>query len=185
MLRRALTLALMALVGLVAVSARRINRARRQACAMALGSPREFAGLTLNADHVVSTSPCGLAVAYGGLRPVLPGHTIVAPTRRVERFAQLQDDELQAIVRLALSVQRQVGSHLNATAFNLALKDGKGAGQPVPHLHLHVVPRTAGDLAVNDEVYGRIDRWSPAGEPNVVPPMVLPPDEAQRGGAGG
>ena len=103
----------------------------------------------------------------------------------VPRLDRVSDDELQAIVRLALSVQRQVGSHLNATAFNLALKDGKGAGQPVPHLHLHVVPRTAGDLAVNDEVYGRIDRWSPAGEPNVVPPMVLPPDEARRGGAGG
>ncbi len=37
------------------------------------------------------------------------------------------------------------------------LQDGPAAGQSVPHLHVHVLPRKEGDFANNDEVYDAID----------------------------
>ncbi|KAG6403534.1 hypothetical protein SASPL_135758 [Salvia splendens] len=39
----------------------------------------------------------------------------------------------------------------------LALKDGHQAGQTVPHVHIHVVPRKGGDFEKNDEIYDGID----------------------------
>lgn len=37
------------------------------------------------------------------------------------------------------------------------LQDGPAAGQSVPHLHVHILPRKEGDFANNDEVYDAID----------------------------
>ena len=50
---------------------------------------------------------------------------------------------------------RLFGPKYGATAHNIAVHDGACAGQPVllPHTHVNLVPRRAGDLAINDEVY--------------------------------
>ena len=166
------TLFVMAAAMISTALARHVQRTLR-AARNVIGSPRYFAHITFKADHVLATSPGGEAVAYSGVRPVLPGHVIVAPTRRVKVLEQLSAREMGALFRLVRTVQRQVGEDMGATAFNLAIKDGNAAGQPVPHLHVHVVPRTPGDLAANDEVYERIDRWAPDGPPNNPPPLQM------------
>jgi bis(5'-adenosyl)-triphosphatase len=45
--------------------------------------------------------------------------------------------------------------------FNVAVQDGPQAGQSVPHVHVHVLPRVSGDLARNDDVYEALELWSP------------------------
>lgn len=40
------------------------------------------------------------------------------------------------------------------------LQDGPVAGQSVPHVHVHVLPRVPNDLAKNDDIYGEIDKDS-------------------------
>ena len=63
------------------------------------------------------------------------------------------------------------------------MQDGPAAGQSVPHLHVHVLPRKAGDFANNDEVYDAIDDKSNAYRPQYAPyvelcvgliPLVMP-----------
>lgn len=39
-----------------------------------------------------------------------------------------------------------------------AIQDGSAAGQTVPHVHVHVIPRRAGDFTSNDEVYDELDK---------------------------
>ena len=39
----------------------------------------------------------------------------------------------------------------------LSRQDGPAAGQTVPHVHVHCLPRTAGDFANNDDVYGALE----------------------------
>ena len=45
----------------------------------------------------------------------------------------------------------------HATALNVAIQDGSDAGQSVPHVHAHIIPRKPADLPNTDDVYAKID----------------------------
>eukprot|EP00928_Gymnodinium_smaydae_P065530 TRINITY_DN48650_c0_g1_i1.p1 TRINITY_DN48650_c0_g1~~TRINITY_DN48650_c0_g1_i1.p1 ORF type:complete len:349 (-),score=66.34 TRINITY_DN48650_c0_g1_i1:66-1112(-) len=143
-----------------------------------VGEHFRFAHLHVGATKVLSWSPSGSSVILRNLRPILPGHVVAASERRVARLEDLREGELLDLVESVRSVQNVARAQHGATAFNLALKDGDAAGQPVPHVHMHLVPRRPGDLAENDLVYELIDRWSPIdGHENIPPPLEIPPDD--------
>jgi diadenosine tetraphosphate (Ap4A) HIT family hydrolase len=87
-----------------------------------------------------------LVVAFLDIHPWNPGHTLVVPRRHVESFTGLSEAEVQ---QLALCGQRIAAALKQGfdgcDAVTLSLADGATAGQDVPHTHLHVVPRHAGD----------------------------------------
>eukprot|EP00633_Aureoumbra_lagunensis_P001822 CAMPEP_0197291696 /NCGR_PEP_ID=MMETSP0890-20130614/18279_1 /TAXON_ID=44058 ORGANISM="Aureoumbra lagunensis, Strain CCMP1510" /NCGR_SAMPLE_ID=MMETSP0890 /ASSEMBLY_ACC=CAM_ASM_000533 /LENGTH=273 /DNA_ID=CAMNT_0042764975 /DNA_START=33 /DNA_END=851 /DNA_ORIENTATION=- len=89
------------------------------------------------------------------LSPLLPGHVILAPKRQVARLIDLNDEEFDELCAAIRLVQN------DAPAFNIAMKDGSAAGQPIPHCHFHVIPRTPGDLPRNDDIYEMLDAWAP------------------------
>ena len=80
--------------------------------------------------------------------PISPGHTLVIVKRVVARFQELTADEK---TRLLTWVDWCV-AHLERTlepkpdGFNVGLNDGAAAGQTVPQLHVHVIPRYHGDV---------------------------------------
>ena len=49
-------------------------------------------------------------------------------------------------------------------AFNVAVQDGRAAGQSVPHVHVHILPRLAGDFENNDDIYQELEDWAPRNE---------------------
>lgn len=57
---------------------------------------------------------------------------------------------------------RTIGAPLEtffkSEALTFAIQDGLAAGQTVPHVHIHVVPRKHGDFARNDQVYDELDK---------------------------
>jgi len=137
--------------------------------------------LRLGAEKVLYTSPKALSAALSDLRPVLPGHSLVVPMRYVERLEDLSEEEAVDLFETARSAQQLLRGRYGATAFNWAVKDGAAAGQAMPHLHVHVVPRKANDLPANDLVYELIDLWTPLdGQENVPPPMDLPEDDQRK-----
>jgi bis(5'-adenosyl)-triphosphatase len=108
---------------------------------------------------------------------VLPGHVVVVPRRPVTRLAQLTDRELVDLFSTVRASQQAAGAFESpAPDFNIAIHDGETAGQPVPHVHCHVVPRRPGDLAENDMVYTLLQGWAPAA-------LVPPGSQGQRGPA--
>ena len=46
----------------------------------------------------------------------------------------------------------------------VAVQDGPAAGQSVPHVHVHILPRSMGDLERNDDVYDALELWAPREE---------------------
>ena len=58
---------------------------------------------------------------------------------------------------LVQRVGRGVEQQYNAAALTVTLQDGPAAGQTVPHVHVHVLPRRWGDFEPNDKVYDAID----------------------------
>lgn len=178
--RRPQAAALLAAAGALAMLLLAL-RARRRSSALASGEAPRFAQLQLEPGKVFFQSPSGFSLALRDLRPILPGHLVVVPRRPVERLAELSKEETVDLFETACRVQALARPHYGATAFNWAMKDGRGAGQPVPHLHLHVVPRKAHDLPENDLVYGLLDRWTPIeGQDNLPPAIgILADDQRQ------
>jgi histidine triad (HIT) family protein len=82
-------------------------------------------------------------VGFLDARPVFKGHVLLVPRRHVVTLpdlpAELRDPFLEAAQRLARAVVDGLGAQGSFVAMNNTVS------QSVPHLHLHVVPRTKGD----------------------------------------
>jgi ATP adenylyltransferase len=78
--------------------------------------------------------------------PYASGHLMVAPFRHVGDFAELEDEEVVEIHRLASAGLGALAQIYGPQGFNLGWNLGRIAGAGiVDHVHLHVVPRWAGD----------------------------------------
>ncbi|KAF2002306.1 HIT-like protein [Amniculicola lignicola CBS 123094] len=87
-----------------------------------------------------------LSFALVNLKPLLPGHVLVSPRRIVPRFNDLSAAEVQDLFLTTQRVSRTIERVFNATALNIAIQDGVDAGQSVPHVHTHIIPRKTDDL---------------------------------------
>jgi histidine triad (HIT) family protein len=84
-----------------------------------------------------------LCVAFLDHRPLFPGHVLLVPRAHVATLADLPDDLLAPLARLARELARAVEEALSAEGTFVAINDK--VSQSVPHLHVHVVPRRRGD----------------------------------------
>ncbi|XP_048425988.1 bifunctional bis(5'-adenosyl)-triphosphatase/adenylylsulfatase FHIT [Pyrus x bretschneideri] len=98
-----------------------------------------------------------LSYAMVNLRPLVPGHVLVCPRREVKRFGDLTADETSDLWITAQKVGNQLESYHKASSLTLAIQDGPQAGQSVPHVHIHILPRKVGDFEKNDEIYDALD----------------------------
>ena len=83
--------------------------------------------------------------AFLDIFPRRQGHTLVIPTRPVQRLAALTQDERSSLMDGVAEVQHRLGRKFSTTDFTVCVHDGPLAGQEVPHVHVHVLPRTSGD----------------------------------------
>ena len=91
--------------------------------------------------HVVFSDD--VAVAFLDIRPLFAGHTLVMPRDHYETLADLPVDLIDPLFRRARRLSAVMESHLGAQGSFVAINNR--VSQSVPHLHVHVVPRTKGD----------------------------------------
>lgn len=85
-------------------------------------------------------------LAFLDIRPLSPGHTLVVPKAHASGLADLVPDAGGHAFAAAQRVGRALRSGpVAADGVNLVLNDGRAAAQTVFHVHIHVVPRFAGD----------------------------------------
>jgi bis(5'-adenosyl)-triphosphatase len=82
----------------------------------------------------------------------------VCNKRKEKRFVQLTCEEVAELHYLAQRVGIMLQSQFSANALTLNVQDGDDAGQSIPHVHVHVLPRKPGDFTNNDDIYDAIDR---------------------------
>jgi bis(5'-adenosyl)-triphosphatase len=91
------------------------------------------------------------------LKPILPGHVLVSPRRVVPRVADLTPAETSDLFLTVRRIGRMIERLYGATSLNIAVQDGVHAGQSVPHVHAHIIPRKPADLDPIDAVYHMLD----------------------------
>ncbi|WP_114905740.1 HIT family protein [Ornithinimicrobium murale] len=82
-------------------------------------------------------------IAFLDRRPVFKGHVLVCPREHVVTLTDLPDELLQPVFAGARLMAATVKQALGSTGSFVALNNT--VSQSVPHLHVHVVPRTKGD----------------------------------------
>lgn len=78
--------------------------------------------------------------------PVSPGHSLVVIKRRIDTWWEATETERHDLIALVDVVKAQLDAELRPDGYNVGFNSGQVAGQTVPHFHLHVIPRFAGDV---------------------------------------
>lgn len=97
----------------------------------------------LDASRIVLANPHAQAISDGF--PISPGHTLIIPKRHVASFFELTPEEQKAMLDLLAEMRQLLLAERNPDGFNIGINDGAAAGQTIMHLHIHLIPRYAGD----------------------------------------
>ena len=87
-----------------------------------------------------------VAVVVRDAYPVSPGHTLVIPRRHVGSFFELQRCEQVAMLLLVDQARVVLEREFAPGGYTIGINDGVAAGQTVPHVHMHLIPRRLGDV---------------------------------------
>lgn len=86
-------------------------------------------------------------LAFLDIKPINLGHTLVIPKNHCESISDVSEEVLTKMGRAAKKIAAALRESLSSKCegITLHLADGKAAGQEVPHIHLHIIPRYNGD----------------------------------------
>ena len=99
---------------------------------------------TLPLQRVVDEN--GTALSIRDKYPVSPGHTLLIPKRHTESFFDLSASERADLFALLDRAKFTLDKEFKPQGYNIGVNDGRAAGQTVPHLHVHLIPRFVGDF---------------------------------------
>ena len=89
-------------------------------------------------------------IAFMDINPVNPGHALAVAKGHWPTVDVIPADVLADVARTAQRVAKAVMKALAPEGVNLMQANGVAAGQSVPHLHIHIMPRRRGDnVSVN------------------------------------
>jgi diadenosine tetraphosphate (Ap4A) HIT family hydrolase len=98
---------------------------------------------TLANDRIVMHNDLGLVVRDAF--PVSVGHTLIIPKRHMTSLFDATAAEAASMFTLLQQAKAELQQTFRPTGFNIGINDGAAAGQTVPHLHVHLMPRYQGD----------------------------------------
>lgn len=107
-------------------------------------SPTSCPFCTIAVDRTIATVSLAFAIRDGF--PLSPGHTLIIPRRHVGSWFEASEAEREQITSLLDLCKSHLDREFRPASYNIGINDGPAAGQTVPHLHVHLIPRYLGDL---------------------------------------
>jgi histidine triad (HIT) family protein len=133
---------------------------------MAYDSNNIFAKVLRGELPCVKVYEDALTLSFMDIMPSVEGHTLVITKEPAEGILDLSPEGAAALIQTTQKVAKAVKTGLNASGVMLVQLNGAAAGQSIPHIHFHVLPRETGlDL----KLHGR----------TMVKPEVLEPVAAR------
>jgi histidine triad (HIT) family protein len=84
-------------------------------------------------------------LAFLDIGPVNYGHTLVISKQHVENIEEISEELLSKVVKIVKKVGKSIKENLGASGYNVTVNNDPIAGQIIPHLHFHIIPRAEGD----------------------------------------
>lgn len=84
-------------------------------------------------------------IAFMDINPVTKGHTLLVPKKHYSNLLEACQEELMWVASRLPVVAKAVVEGTGAGGFSVVQLNGSCAGQVVPHLHFHIIPRKEGD----------------------------------------
>lgn len=84
------------------------------------------------------------ALAFLDINPVNKGHTLVMPKKHYLNLEEVPEDELCELIKVVKKIGKAVKDGL-ADGYNVNVNNDPAAGQIIPHLHFHIIPRQESD----------------------------------------
>jgi histidine triad (HIT) family protein len=103
-----------------------------------------------------------LTVAFMDIMPSVEGHTLVITREPAEGILDLSPEGAQALIATTQKVARAVKKGLGPAGVMLAQLNGTAAGQSIPHIHFHILPRNDGiSLNLHGRTMVKLDTLEP------------------------
>ena len=87
------------------------------------------------------------AIAFLDAFPLSLGHTLVVPKPHYYKIQDMDKEHSSAVFDLLWKLSAPIERAVKSNASTVAIHNGKDAGQEVPHVHVHIIPRTPDDGA--------------------------------------
>ena len=84
-------------------------------------------------------------LAFLDISPSAPGHTLIIPKAHVARVEDLSEEDAEALFNTLHGLVGGIQDALGVPSSTIGINNGPESGQEVPHVHIHVIPRTGGD----------------------------------------
>ena len=81
-----------------------------------------------------------LVFAFTNLKPFLPGHVLLVPTRVEKSYSNLTEAEAIEMWVSAKNIAENLKKYYHTNSIQISIQDGKDAGQTVDHCHIHLIP---------------------------------------------
>lgn len=89
-----------------------------------------------------------LFLAFLDINPCSKGHTVIIPKKHYQRLEEVPMEEAKEMFSFIYKLVKVVPGIVGTTDCNIGVNNGKFAGQEVPHLHFHIIPRVEGDKGI-------------------------------------
>ena len=97
----------------------------------------------LDSTCIIASNAHAYAICDG--YPISVGHALILPKRHIASLFETTSEERNALLDLLANVKTELIIKHKPDGFNIGINDGLAAGQTVMHLHIHLIPRYAGD----------------------------------------
>ncbi|MCX8194026.1 MAG: HIT family protein [Candidatus Pacearchaeota archaeon] len=84
-------------------------------------------------------------LSFLDISPINKGHTLLIPKKHLETVLDINERDFSEMMRVAKKLSKAIIKATKADGFELCINNKKAAGQVIPHLHLHIMPRFDGD----------------------------------------
>ena len=105
---------------------------------------KEIKGNMKFGNHIINNNQIfylrKFVFGFVNIRPLLPGHVLLAPVRQEKKFSDLTETEAMEMWISAKNIAQNLKKFYHVESVQISIQDGEDSGQTVDHCHIHIIP---------------------------------------------